>query len=150
MSLIGSATAWVVLAFVGLLGLTIIGQIWLGAISLKNLISEPNGDASTSRLQFLIFTFVISLSLFLIVIGQPTPAFPDKISDDVLGLLGISGGSYLVSKGIQFSNPAGLTPHSQDPAAAGASNPVPVKSNAGPGPAQPDEPPVTFNGGVSQ
>ena len=95
--------------FAGLLGLTILIWIWTGKISLHKLLSEPNGDASLSRLQFLIFTFVIALSFFLITVGaKDGPAFPNPIPAEVLTLLGISGSSYLVSKGIQFSNPAGV------------------------------------------
>ncbi|HLK68275.1 MAG TPA: Ig-like domain-containing protein [Bryobacteraceae bacterium] len=88
--------------------------IWLlilmvrGKVDLSRLISEPNGDASLSRFQLLIFTLVVALSLFVIVIGNPTaPAFPD-IPGSILSLLGISASSYLVSKGIQFSDPNGV------------------------------------------
>ena len=98
----------VIVAFTGLLALTILFWIWRDKISLSKLISEPNGDASLSRLQFLIFTFVIALSLFMVIAGHTPPEFP-KIPPEVLTLLGISGSSYLVSKGIQFSDPAGLT-----------------------------------------
>jgi hypothetical protein len=98
---------WIICGFVGLLGATIIVLIVRGRIDLSRLISEPNGDASLSRFQFLVFTFVIALSLFLIIVAPKPPAFP-VIPPSVLGLLGISGGSYLVSKGIQFSDPAGL------------------------------------------
>ena len=95
--------------FAGLVGLTIVWFIWTGKISLQKLLSEPNGDASLSRLQFLIFTFVIALSFFLITVGGKNgPAFPNPIPAEVLTLLGISGSSYLVSKGIQFSHPAGI------------------------------------------
>jgi hypothetical protein len=105
-----TATAgWVVVAFVGLFGLIFLIRVLQDRIVLNKLISEPNGDASLSRLQFLIFTFVIAMSLFLIIVGQKGgPAFPE-IPAGIMALLGISGGSYLVSKGIQFSNPAGVT-----------------------------------------
>jgi hypothetical protein len=96
------------LLVVGGFGLAIIWRIWRGEIDLTKLISEPNGDASTSRLQFLIFTFVIALSLFLVIVGQTPPKFPEVIPATVMALLGISGSSYLVSKGIQFSDPAGI------------------------------------------
>src|SRR5262245_55642111 len=97
----------VILVFTGLLAFTILFWIWRDRISLNKLISEPNGDASLSRLQFLIFTFVIAMSLFMIIVGHAPPQFPN-IPPEVLTLLGISGSSYLVSKGIQFSNPAGV------------------------------------------
>src|SRR5207253_6606553 len=70
-------------------------------------ISEPNGDASMSRLQLLVFTFVVALSLFLVIVATKPPDFP-AIPPSVLSLLGISASSYLVSKGIQFSSPDGL------------------------------------------
>jgi hypothetical protein len=90
-------------------------------IDLSKLIAEANGDASTSRFQFLIFTFVVAGSYFLMVVWSLTAAnnaalipminngtlhLPD-IPAGVLGLIGISGGSYLVSKGIQKSAEAG-------------------------------------------
>jgi hypothetical protein len=103
------AAGYVIVGFVGLVGLIIIWRIWQEKININMLISEPNGDASMSRLQLLIFTVVIAMSLFLVIIGGPHgPAFPATIPDQILTLLGISGTSYLVSKGIQFSDPAGL------------------------------------------
>ncbi|HKD85117.1 MAG TPA: hypothetical protein VKB58_10240 [Terriglobales bacterium] len=98
---------WILCIFVGLLAAVILWLILHGDIDLTRLISEPNGDASLSRLQFLVFTFVIALSLFLIIAAGSPPHFPD-IPGTVLTLLGISGSSYLVSKGIQFSDPAGV------------------------------------------
>ena len=99
---------------VGALGLLILWQIYIGNIDLSRLISEPTGDASMSRFQFLVFTFVIALSLFLVIVAStPTPKFPD-IPGTVLTLLGISGSSYLVSKGIQFSDPAGIADRSSN------------------------------------
>ncbi len=101
--------SWVALGFIALLGATIIGLIWLKKIDLSRLISEPNGDASMSRFQLLVFTFVIAVCLFLVTASAtPRPAFP-VIPQGVLLLLGISGSSYLVSKGIQFSSDAGVT-----------------------------------------
>jgi hypothetical protein len=102
------AAGIVIVVFLGLLGLAIVVLIAKGKISLNKLVSESNGDASMSRFQFLIFTFVIALSLFLITVSPAQPKFPD-VPPDILALLGISAGSYLVSKGIQFSNPAGVT-----------------------------------------
>jgi len=97
----------VLCVLVGGYGLLILWEIWAGNIDLSKLISEPNGDASMSRFQLLIFTFVIALSLFLVVVA--TSKLPD-VPGTILTLLGISGSSYLVSKGIQFSDPAGITP----------------------------------------
>lgn len=97
---------WVVLIFIALLGGVIVWNMLTGTIDLTKLISEPNGDASMSRLQLLIFTFVIAVSLFLIIVYSH--AFPATIPQGVLILLGISSSSYLVSKGIQFSSESGI------------------------------------------
>ena len=102
-----TAVTIVAVGFVALLGFAIISRIYTGRIDLTRLISEPTGDASMSRFQLLIFTFVIALSLFLIIASSSTPGFPD-IPSGVLTLLGISASSYLVSKGIQFSQPEGV------------------------------------------
>ena len=100
---------WIICIFIGLLAAIIIWMIIRGDIDLSQLISEPTGDASLSRFQFLVFTFVIALSLFLVIIASSPPSFPN-IPGTVLTLLGISGSSYLVSKGIQFSDPSGMVP----------------------------------------
>jgi len=127
MSALTTAAGVVVVTFAGLLGFTILLWIWIGKISLSKLVSEANGDASMSRLQFLIFTFVISLSLFLIVVGHDkSPKFPDDIPPGVFALLGISAGSYLISKGIQFSNPPQLTQPALALAPAAISAPFPA------------------------
>lgn len=101
---------YVLIGLIGLMGLAILWLIYNGTIDLSRLISEPNGDASMSRFQFLVFTFVISLSLFLVIVAgkNGTPAFPDSIPGGILTLLGISGSSYAVGKAIQFSDPAGV------------------------------------------
>ena len=91
---------WTVSVLLGLLAALLLYYIWIGKIDLTYLISERDGQASLSRFQFLIFTFVIAMSFFLIVVGGDTPAFPD-VPTGVYALLGISGGSYVVSKGIQ-------------------------------------------------
>ena len=89
---------WVVCVFVLFLGAAIIVLIAKGKINLTKLISEANGDASMSRFQLLVFTFVVALSFFLVVAAsQKLPDIPGS----VLSLIGISASSYLVSKGIQ-------------------------------------------------
>jgi hypothetical protein len=93
---------WILTIFVGLLAAWILFLIVTGKIDLSQLISEPTGQASLSRFQFLIFTFVIALSLFLIIVAGDKPAFP-PIPGQILALLGISGGSYVVAKGIAVS-----------------------------------------------
>ncbi len=102
------AAGWVALGFIALLGLAVLWYIFTGRIDLRALISEPNGDASMSRFQLLIFTFVIAASLFLIIAAPNPPRFPEQIPQGVLILLGISSSSYLVSKGIQFSRDEGV------------------------------------------
>jgi Bacterial Ig-like domain (group 2) len=103
---------YLICGLVGLLGVAVLWQVFDGTIDLSRLISEPNGDASMSRFQFLVFTFVIALSLFLVIVagknGDGKPAFPESIPGGILTLLGISGSSYAVGKAIQFSDPAGV------------------------------------------
>ncbi len=96
---------YVIVGLIGLLGLTIVLMIWTGRINLAKLIAEENGDASLSRFQLLIFTFVVATSLLLLVLDNMAKAsgvagFP-SISPEVLGLIGISSGSYVLAKGIQ-------------------------------------------------
>lgn len=106
---------WIFCILIGLYGLTVLWKIWSGDIDLSDLISETNGGASLSRFQFLIFTFVIALSLFLVIIShKDRPGFPETIPATILSLLGISGSSYLVSKGIQFSDPAGVSDRGEE------------------------------------
>jgi uncharacterized BrkB/YihY/UPF0761 family membrane protein len=95
-------TAWGLVVFVGLLVGIILWKILTGKIDLTKLVSETNGDASMSRFQFLVFTFVIVLMWVYLFFYNGDGKFPD-IPPGVLGLMGISGGSYVVSKGIQKS-----------------------------------------------
>lgn len=92
----------IIAGFIGLLGLTILYLILLAQppykINLSRLISEQDGTASMSRFQLLIFTFVISSSLFIITIYKR--GFPE-VNGGILAILGISSGSYIGSKGIQ-------------------------------------------------
>jgi hypothetical protein len=92
--------SWAVTLFVVFLEGVVVFLILTGRIRLDRLISEPDGSASLARFQFLLFTFVIATSFFLVVIGQDPPGFPDRIPPEVLVLLGLSGGSYLISQGI--------------------------------------------------
>ncbi len=94
---------WITAVFIGALGIIIIYYIISGKIDLSKLISEKDGSASLSRFQFLIFTFVIAMSLLLIIVSQRPPDFPDTIPPEIFILLGISGGTYVISKGIQTS-----------------------------------------------
>ena len=115
MSTLTLVIGWALAIFIILLELAIVLLIATGKIDLKHLLSEPTGDASMSRFQLLIFTFVIALSLFLVIVGDGTdPHFPLVIPGGILALLGISGSSYLVSKGIQFSSPDGVKARNGD------------------------------------
>lgn len=87
------------LVVVALLGFAILWGILTGKIDLSLLVTESGGGASMSRFQLLVFTFVIALSFFFIVVG--TGQFPNPIPSQVLTLLGISATTYGVSKGIQ-------------------------------------------------
>ncbi len=89
---------WVIVGFMTVLFSVISYRMILGApngIDLRYLISEENGQASLSRFQFLVFTFVIAMGLLVIILKTKT--FP-AVGSDVFILLGISGGSYVASK----------------------------------------------------
>ncbi|MFA6166920.1 MAG: hypothetical protein WC700_09905 [Gemmatimonadaceae bacterium] len=102
-------TGWVLLAVLVAFAATIIYYMWTGKMDLRRLISEPNGDASMSRFQLLVFTVVVAFGLFLVMVSGDTPKFPDSIPSSVLTLLGISASSYVVSKGIQLGSDGGGT-----------------------------------------
>jgi hypothetical protein len=72
-------------------------KIISGEINLSQIVCEPDGKASLSRFQFLIFTFVVA-GLFLLLTIE-SGGFVE-IPETVLGLLGISGGSFVVSKAV--------------------------------------------------
>ncbi len=90
--------AYGMLVLLFLFGFLVLAGIASGKIDISSLLSEIGGGASMSRFQLLIFTFVIALSLFLVVTYKYE--FP-KIPTEVLMLLGISATTYGVSKGIQ-------------------------------------------------
>lgn len=108
-------------------GAVVLGMIMTGQIDLSDILVESNEQgsrkASLSRLQFLIFSFVIA-GLYLVICVE-SGTFVD-VPPGVLILLGISGGSYVVSKGL------GKGVHKQ----AGAS-PQPRQANAPPQRPQP-------------
>ncbi len=122
----GYAVIILILAF----GATIIIKIWRGTIKIDFLINERDGQASLSRFQFLIFTFVIAISLFVLVIANIKSGdivFP-TIGSGVWALLGISGGSYVLSKGIHKPG-EGNGDKAKEPKAA-PDNPKPGNSPA--------------------
>ena len=111
----------VLLFFFGLMVLLYMG---FGEIDLSKLLCEPKGTsdcaASMSRFQLLIFTFVISLSLFLIIVANGAKSFP-TVPSEILLLLGISASTYAVGKGIQSSG-AGANGAAADAATTAANN----------------------------
>jgi hypothetical protein len=109
----------VIIVILAAFAAVVLGKMLTNDIDLRYLISEDNGNASLSRFQFLLFTFVIAASYFLFIIGLVTKVDPTTlvaqgkpvplpdIPSGVLGLIGISGASYVVAKGIQKSADAG-------------------------------------------
>ncbi len=104
--MIDQTTAWFNLALVFGFLLFFACIFWravCGKSALAGLISEPDdggqgsGKASLSRFQLLIFTFVIA-GLFL-VLSIEAGQFVD-VPEGVRWLLGISGGSFVISKGV--------------------------------------------------
>ena len=95
-------TAIVLLAVILGTAVVVLYLILVGRIDIKSILQEPDSTkASLSRFQFLLFTFVIA-GLFL-MLSIEAGAFVN-IPDGVLALMGISAGSYAVSKGITASN----------------------------------------------
>ncbi|HEY6969632.1 MAG TPA: hypothetical protein VJA94_10535 [Candidatus Angelobacter sp.] len=98
------ALAYGMLILLFMFGFLVLAAIARGAINISKILEEkgpdgsPSGSASMSRFQLLIFTFVIGLSFFLIVVSKSD--FP-TVNGGVLMLLGISATTYGVSKGIQ-------------------------------------------------
>jgi len=109
---------WIITILVGAIGAWVLFLIILGRINLTRLISEPPppgappnappGDASLSRFQFLVFTFIIAMGLLVVIFGQSPLNFP-TIPGNLLGLLGVSGGSYVIAKGIQANRDVQLS-----------------------------------------
>ena len=97
------ATGFTLLGLIFLLGFSVLIAIANGSIDLSELLSETDSSkgASMSRFQLLVFTLVISLSLFLVIASKME--FPASIPPEILTLLGISGTTYAVSKAIQKS-----------------------------------------------
>lgn len=104
---------YVVCVIVALFGLILVWKIANNDIDLSHLLADDDGQASTSRFQLIIFTFVVGLSFFLVVVsnvkirqygggGGAGGGLPE-VPSGVLALLGISASSYLVSRGISAS-----------------------------------------------
>lgn len=110
----------VLLILIACIGLVVLINMATNRIDLANLLSETGGGASLSRFQFLIFTFVIALGLFLIV--AHSYSFP-QIPTAVLTLLGISGTTYAVSKGITATDPVRMSKMPKPPVPPGGGAP---------------------------
>ncbi|MBR0708684.1 MULTISPECIES: hypothetical protein [Bradyrhizobium] len=85
----------------------VLWKLYRDSDALTGLLSEPQAPndpsppkASLSRFQFLIFTFVIAGLYLLLCIEAGTLI---EIPGNVLALLGISGGTYVVSKTVSSS-----------------------------------------------
>jgi hypothetical protein len=109
-------TKYLALIIVFLFGVIVLAEMAAGRIDLSQLLGEHGSGASMSRFQLLIFTLVIGLSFVLVVAN--TNKLPE-ISTQVLLLLGISGSTYAVSKGIQATTPQGLETKGGAPAPPG-------------------------------
>jgi len=105
--ILGLTVGWILTVFIGLLAVIVVIKIWRGEIDLNYLISDEQGFASLSRFQFLVFTFVVAMSLFYLIVSNDPPVYP-IVPKEILALLGISSGSYVLSKGIQNSRDVGI------------------------------------------
>jgi hypothetical protein len=101
------ALAYAMLVLLFLFGFFVIAAIASGKIDISSLLTEGSGEtskASMSRFQLLIFTFVIGVSFFLVVLCEcKLPEVPNQ----VLTLLGISASTYGVAKGIHATTTDG-------------------------------------------
>jgi len=85
-------------------------EIIYGTVSLNGIISEPKDvagpdgkpKASLSRFQFLVFTFVVAGLFLMLSIEAGTFV---NIPNNVLGLIGLSGGGFIVSKAVGHKKP---------------------------------------------
>lgn len=82
--------------------LAVIIVVWIirGKIDLKFLIADEAGDASMSRLQLLIFTFLVAIGLIKVLLASG--GFPD-IPNSILVLVGVSGSTYAIGKAVNSS-----------------------------------------------
>ena len=89
----------IIAAEVAIILAVVVYKMLRGDIDLRYLLSEPGaeGKASLSRFQFFVFTFVIA-GLYLMLCMENGQFV--EVPNSALALLGISGGSYLISKGI--------------------------------------------------
>ncbi len=98
---------------------------------MSKLLCAEDGVASMSRFQLMLFTFAIVGGYFYLTIYKQS--FP-QVDPSAMGLLGISSGTYALSKGIQASRDTSMQ--------AGAPPGGPAGPPVGP------PPPPGANGGV--
>jgi hypothetical protein len=79
---------------------------------MKKLLCAEDGAASMSRFQLLLFTLAIAGGYFYLLIRQDT--FP-AVHASAMALLGISGGTDAISKGIQASRHTTLSASQPSP-----------------------------------
>ena len=91
--IVGGVVAGIILAMAFL----VLFKMFTGAIPLDSLLRGTDGTASLARFQFLLFSFVIA-GIYLVLCLESGTLL--DIPETVLGLIGISGGSYVLSKGI--------------------------------------------------
>lgn len=102
---------------------------------LSQLLCAEDGTASMSRFQLMLFTFAIAGGYFYLIIQSGK--FP-QLDSSAMELLGISSGTYAISKGIQASRDTSLgvsTTPGQPPTPPPPPPPAPV-------PVAPVAPPV--------
>jgi archaellum biogenesis protein FlaJ (TadC family) len=100
------------LVFMGILSGLLLWKMAKNEINLATILNESNGDASISRFQLLLFSMVVAVGLFLVMINKL--ALPD-IPNSILVLLGISASTYAAGKGISFSRVEGILKPGQIP-----------------------------------
>jgi len=115
MSFAPTLLVYVIISFIALLEAVVIYRLLVpretGGIDLSWLLAADDGKASSSRLQLILFAFVIAGGFaYLTVKGS---AFP-VIDQSVLTLLGISSANYALGKVIDNQT---LTPKPSSPAA---------------------------------
>lgn len=88
--------------FIGIF-LVVLVKIWQNRIDLASLLQDTDSTkTSLARFQLLLFTFVVA-GLFMILSLEAGEFV--EVPNGVLGLLGISGGSFLISKAIPKKKP---------------------------------------------
>lgn len=127
---LGSAAVLATLTLVALAAVIVI-KIMRNEIKIDQLLSN-SPESSLSRFQFLIFTFTIGFCYMMVMlykisdnVSAQSIALPDATG--AMGLLGISAGGYVLSKGIQTSGDTSTTNATTNAAAKAAA--------AAPGPA---------------